>query len=56
MIEAPGILLRGQREIVAALDIMAQLYVATQHRVSNQLVSIEGGHARAGRPTALPIT
>lgn len=46
VIEAPGILLRGQREIVAALDIMAQLYIATQHRVSNQLVLIEGDSAR----------
>jgi SnoaL-like domain len=46
VIEAPGIRLSGQREIVAALDIMAQLYVATQHRVSNQLVSIEGDRAR----------
>ena len=46
VIEAPGIRLSGQREIVAALDIMAQLYVATQHRVSNQLVSIEGELAR----------
>jgi hypothetical protein len=46
VIEAPGIILRGQREIVAALDIMAQLYVATQHRVHNQIVSIEGDRAR----------
>jgi hypothetical protein len=46
VIEAPGIRLNGQREIVAALDIMAQLYVATQHRVSNQLVIIEGDRAR----------
>lgn len=46
VIEAPGIILRGQREIVAALDIMAQLYVATQHRVHNQIVGIEGDRAR----------
>ena len=46
VIEAPGIILRGQREIVAALDFMAQLYVATQHRVHNQIVSIEGDRAR----------
>ena len=45
VIEAPGILLRGQREIVAALDIMAQLYVATQHRVHNQTVIIDGERA-----------
>lgn len=46
VIEAPGITLRGQREIVQALGIMAQLYVATQHRVSNQIVTIEGDTAR----------
>ena len=46
LIEAPGITLRGQREIVQALDIMAQLYVATQHRVGNQIVTIEGDSAR----------
>jgi hypothetical protein len=45
VIEAPGILLRGQREIVAALDIMGQLYVSTQHRVHNQLATIEGDRA-----------
>lgn len=45
VIEAPGIILRGQREIVAALDIMAQLYVATQHRVHNQIVTLEGDRA-----------
>ncbi len=46
VIEAPGIILRGQREIVSALDFMAKLYVATQHRVSNQLVTLEGDRAR----------
>jgi hypothetical protein len=46
LIEAPGIMLRGQREIVAALDFMAQLYVATQHRVHNQTVLIEADEAR----------
>jgi hypothetical protein len=45
LIEAPGIMLRGQREIVAALDFMAQLYVATQHRVHNQTVLIEADAA-----------
>lgn len=45
VIEAPGIILRGQREIVAALDVMARLYVATQHRVHNQIVSIEDDSA-----------
>jgi len=45
VIEAPGIRLDGQREIVAALDVMARLYLATQHRVHNQLVSIAGDRA-----------
>jgi hypothetical protein len=45
VIEAPGIRLAGQREIVAALDFMARLYVATQHRVHNQIVSISGERA-----------
>ena len=31
--------------IVAALDVMARLYVATQHRVHNQLVTIDGDAA-----------
>jgi SnoaL-like domain len=46
VIEAPGILLSGREQIVAALDIMARLYVATQHRVHNQTVSISGDQAR----------
>jgi uncharacterized protein (TIGR02246 family) len=45
VIEAPGLSLRGREQIVAALDVMAQLYVATQHRVSNQIVSISGDSA-----------
>jgi hypothetical protein len=45
VIEAPGIILQGQREIVAALDIMARLYLSTQHRVHNQLVTIAGERA-----------
>ena len=45
VIEAPGIELRGRAQIVGALDIMAQLYAATQHRVHNQIVSIEGDAA-----------
>ena len=45
VIEAPGILLSGREQIVAALDIMAQLYVSTQHRVHNQTVSISGDRA-----------
>ena len=42
IIEAPGIRLEGRASIVAALDAMARLYVATQHRVHNQVVSIDG--------------
>jgi hypothetical protein len=42
VIEAPGIRLEGRANIVAALDVMARLYVATQHRVHNQVVSIDG--------------
>jgi hypothetical protein len=45
VIEAPGIRLVGREQIVAALDIMARLYAATQHRVHNQVVSIEGDNA-----------
>jgi hypothetical protein len=45
VIEAPGIRLVGREQIVSALDIMARLYVATQHRVHNQVVSIDGDHA-----------
>jgi len=45
VIEAPGIILRGQREIVTALEVMGRLYVSTQHRVHNQIVTIEGERA-----------
>ena len=45
VIEAPGIRLEGRADIVAALDAMARLYVATQHRVHNQVVSIDGDTA-----------
>jgi SnoaL-like domain len=45
VIEAPGIELKGRAHIVAALDIMAQMYVSTQHRVHNQVVSIDGDSA-----------
>ena len=38
VIEAPGLRLEGRANIVAALDVMARLYVATQHRVHNQVV------------------
>jgi len=46
VIEAPGIRLCGREQIVAALGVMAKLYVATQHRVHNQLVEIDGDRAR----------
>jgi hypothetical protein len=45
VIEAPGMRLLGREQIVAALDVMAKLYVATQHRVHNQLVEIDGDRA-----------
>jgi uncharacterized protein (TIGR02246 family) len=45
VIEAAGIRLEGRANIVAALDAMARLYVATQHRVHNQVVSIDGDTA-----------
>jgi hypothetical protein len=41
VIEAPAATLRGRQQIVAALDIMARLFLATQHRVHNQIVTIE---------------
>ena len=45
VIEAPGIELKGRAQIVAALDIMATLYTATQHRVHNLVATIEGDRA-----------
>jgi len=45
VIEAPGISLRGREQILSALDIMAKLYIATQHRVHNQTVTIDGDRA-----------
>jgi hypothetical protein len=45
VIEAPGLRLEGRTNIVAALDAMKRLYVATQHRVHNQVVTIDGGSA-----------
>jgi uncharacterized protein (TIGR02246 family) len=46
VIEAPGLSLVGRANIVTALDVMARLYVATQHRVHNQVVSIDGDSAQ----------
>jgi hypothetical protein len=46
IIEAPGIRLEGRASIVAALDAMARLYAATQHRVHNQVTSIDGDTAQ----------
>jgi hypothetical protein len=46
VIEAPGMELKGRVQIVAALDIMARLYLATQHRVHNQVVTIDADNAR----------
>jgi hypothetical protein len=46
LLEAPGIELKGRAQIVGALDIMAQLYTATQHRVHNPVVTIEADNAR----------
>jgi hypothetical protein len=45
VIQAPGLRLTGRAEIVAALDIMARLFVVTQHRVHNQTVTIDGDTA-----------
>ena len=45
LIEAPGIRLEGRANIVAALDAIAARYVATQHRVHNQVVQIDGDSA-----------
>ena len=45
LLEAPGMRLKGRAQIVAALDIMAQLFTATHHRVHNQVVTIEGDNA-----------
>jgi len=45
VIEAPGIRLLGREQIVAALDVMARLYVVTQHRVHNQIARIDGDTA-----------
>jgi uncharacterized protein (TIGR02246 family) len=45
VIVAPGIELKGRAQIVGALDIMAQLYASTQHRVHNLVATIEGDGA-----------
>ena len=45
VIAAPGISLRGREQILGALDIMAKLYIATQHRVHNQTATIDGDRA-----------
>ena len=45
VIEAPGIRLEGRANIMAALDVMGGLYKATQHRVHNQVVTVEGDSA-----------
>src|SRR5262245_60335640 len=46
VIEAPGMRLTGRASIVAALDVMASLFLATQHRVHNQVVALDGDSAQ----------
>jgi hypothetical protein len=45
VIEAPGFRLEGRASIVAVLDGMAERFAATQHRVHNQVVTVEGDSA-----------
>jgi hypothetical protein len=46
VIEGPGFRLEGRGNIVAGLDVLASMYTATQHRVHNQIVTIDGDRAR----------
>lgn len=45
VIQAPGFRLEGRASIVAVLDGLAERYAATQHRVHNQVVTIDGDAA-----------
>jgi hypothetical protein len=45
-IDGPGFKMQGRDQIVASLDILAQMFFMTQHRVHNQTVTITGDTAR----------
>jgi SnoaL-like domain len=45
VIEAPGVELVGRERVVAALDLLEKMYPRTQHRVHNQVVTIDGDAA-----------
>ena len=45
VVESPGFRLIGRANIIAALDGLAQHYAATQHRVHNQVVIVDGDSA-----------
>ena len=41
----PAITLTGRDKVVASLDMLGRMFVATQHRIHNQLYSFEGDRA-----------
>ena len=46
VIDGPGFKMEGRDQVVASLDILAQMFFMTQHRVHNQVVTISGDTAK----------
>jgi uncharacterized protein (TIGR02246 family) len=46
IIDGPGFKMEGRDQVVASLDILAQMFFMTQHRVHNQTVTIDGDTAK----------
>ena len=46
VIDGPGFKMEGRDQVVASLDILAQMFFMTQHRVHNQVVTITGDTAK----------
>ena len=45
VIEGPGFRVEGREANLGSIDLLGQMFLKTQHRVHNQLVTIAGDHA-----------
>jgi hypothetical protein len=46
VIDGPGFRMDGRDQILGGIDILGQMFVMTQHRVHNQVVTIDGDRAK----------
>jgi hypothetical protein len=46
VIDGPGFKMDGREKILGGIDILGQMFVMTQHRVHNQVVTIDGDNAK----------